>query len=152
MCTIRMPRYLDPNFFQHENPTLTAIFNTAVPQVAQVLAKFDSSHPVVEDCNAYFKSPEGDGKKRHIYTARDAHFGASTVRAGNPANIWGRLRSASALAVQHELQKPLNLNGDLFGDLKDERVISCPYDSDEGLEMMFWLVSGELRDMIKGML
>jgi hypothetical protein len=63
----------DPNFFQHENPTLTAIFNDTVPQVVQVLAKFDSSHPVVEDYSAYFKPPEGDRKKRHIHPARDAH-------------------------------------------------------------------------------
>ncbi|KAF7341465.1 hypothetical protein MVEN_01883800 [Mycena venus] len=60
MCTIRMPRYLDPAYQYHTNPTLTAIFNTAVPQVAEILAKFDTSHPVVEDYNAYFKSPGGE--------------------------------------------------------------------------------------------
>ncbi|KAF7341464.1 hypothetical protein MVEN_01883700 [Mycena venus] len=56
------------------------------------------------------------------------------------------------LAVQHELRELFNLNGDLLGDLKDERVISCPYDGDEALEMMFSLVSGELVDMSKGLL
>ncbi|KAJ7199420.1 hypothetical protein GGX14DRAFT_401367 [Mycena pura] len=182
MCTIRMPRYLDPAYQYHTNPTLTAIFNAAVPQVAEILAKFDTSHPVVEDFNAYFRSPGAEGRKMRFNPARDAH--AWIVSCGlrfNPeleailqpvlatlmthpslahlareeANqrIFG-VGSAllQLLAVQHELQEVLNLNGDLLGDLKDERVISCPYDGDEALEMMFSFVSGESVDVSKALL
>jgi hypothetical protein len=45
------------------------------------------------------------------------------------------------VAIQQELDEPLNLNGDLLGDLLDDRVVHCPNDGEAGLEAMF-LVSG----------
>jgi hypothetical protein len=41
------------------------------------------------------------------------------------------------LAVQHELGEPLNLNGDLIEDLKDESVVAYLADGDEALNAMF---------------
>ncbi|KAJ7187571.1 hypothetical protein GGX14DRAFT_409072 [Mycena pura] len=55
-------------------------------------------------------------------------------------------------SVGSEPEASGNLNGDLLGDLKDERVVSCPYDGDEALEMMFALVSGESVDISKSLL
>ncbi|KAJ7834403.1 hypothetical protein B0H13DRAFT_1914109 [Mycena leptocephala] len=45
------------------------------------------------------------------------------------------------VAIQQELDEPLNLNGDLLGDLLDDRVVHCLNDGEAGLEAMF-LVSG----------
>jgi hypothetical protein len=41
------------------------------------------------------------------------------------------------LAIQHELGEPLNLNGDLIEDLKDESVVACVPDGTEALNAMF---------------
>ncbi|KAJ6468513.1 hypothetical protein C8R47DRAFT_1302539 [Mycena vitilis] len=46
------------------------------------------------------------------------------------------------LAIQQELGEPLNLNGDLLGDLLDDRVVHCPNDGEEGLEAMFAVTAG----------
>ncbi|KAJ7937873.1 hypothetical protein B0H13DRAFT_2302347 [Mycena leptocephala] len=46
------------------------------------------------------------------------------------------------LAVQQELDEPLNLNGDLLGDLLDDRVNYSPYDGVAGLAAMFSSVAG----------
>jgi hypothetical protein len=41
------------------------------------------------------------------------------------------------LAIQQELNEPLNLNGDLLADILDDRVVPCHYDGDRALEAMF---------------
>ncbi|KAJ7466293.1 hypothetical protein FB451DRAFT_1178442 [Mycena latifolia] len=40
---------MEPDNPEHENPALTAIFNAALPRVAQILAEFGDNHPVVRD-------------------------------------------------------------------------------------------------------
>ncbi|KAJ6540692.1 hypothetical protein B0H19DRAFT_1269236 [Mycena capillaripes] len=47
------------------------------------------------------------------------------------------------LAVQHELGEPLNLNGDLIEDLKDESVVACLLDGDEALNAMFGAITSK---------
>ncbi|KAF8148311.1 hypothetical protein K438DRAFT_1989225 [Mycena galopus ATCC 62051] len=51
---VRLPFYLAPNYIEHKNPELTAIFNAAVPAVAAILAAFDGRHPVIAFYNKYF--------------------------------------------------------------------------------------------------
>ncbi|KAJ7861614.1 hypothetical protein B0H13DRAFT_1900455 [Mycena leptocephala] len=46
------------------------------------------------------------------------------------------------LAVQLQLDEPLNLNGDLLGDLMDDRVVYCPNDGDAGIEAVFLFSGG----------
>jgi hypothetical protein len=47
------------------------------------------------------------------------------------------------LAIQQELNEPLNLNGDLLADILDDRVVPCHYDGNKALEAMFASVNGE---------
>jgi hypothetical protein len=46
------------------------------------------------------------------------------------------------LAIQQELNEPLNLNGDLLADILDDRVVYCHYNGDKALEAMFASVNG----------
>ncbi|KAJ7097064.1 hypothetical protein B0H15DRAFT_824681 [Mycena belliarum] len=55
---------LDPAF-NHTNPTLEAIFDAAVPPVAEILEKFDESHPVVANFNAYFQKSKAIERSRN---------------------------------------------------------------------------------------
>ncbi|KAJ6562995.1 hypothetical protein DFH09DRAFT_1477853 [Mycena vulgaris] len=84
---IRMPR-LDPGFEHHQNPELAAILDAAVHPVVKILAKFHNSHPVIENFNTYFKGKKKIDRSRH-------------------ANKWLQM-----LAVQRQLDGPLNLDGD----------------------------------------
>ncbi|KAF8207932.1 hypothetical protein K438DRAFT_1755326 [Mycena galopus ATCC 62051] len=62
------------------------------------------------------------------------------------------------LAVQHELGEPLNLNGDLIEDLKDDSVVACRPDGDEALNAMFSAIpttsteSNPIPVVVKGVL
>ncbi|KAF8145145.1 hypothetical protein K438DRAFT_1782180 [Mycena galopus ATCC 62051] len=62
------------------------------------------------------------------------------------------------LAVQHELGEPLNLNGDLIEDLKDDSVVACRPDGDEALNAMFSAIpttsteSNPILVVVKGVL
>ncbi|KAJ7248730.1 hypothetical protein C8J57DRAFT_1240152 [Mycena rebaudengoi] len=58
----------------------------------------------------------------------------------NLAHLLEAERNPRVLAQQ--LNEPLNLNGDLLGDLLDDRVSYLPYDGGVGLEAMFSAVAG----------
>ncbi|KAJ6461119.1 hypothetical protein DFH09DRAFT_1114427 [Mycena vulgaris] len=44
------------------------------------------------------------------------------------------------LAIQQQLGEPVNLNGDLLGDLLYGRIVQCPSDGNEGLVAMFSVI------------
>ncbi|KAJ7658185.1 hypothetical protein DFH06DRAFT_1407814 [Mycena polygramma] len=172
---IRLPRYMDPTFERHENPALAAIFDAAEPRIAKILARFSSNHPVVANFEAYF-----NGKKT-ISRSRDAEKWLRTCELiSNPEldavlePVLSRLMNhpdlkhiplperservpgvgsalLQLLAVQHALGEPLNLNGDLLGDLLDDRVVHRPNDGEEGLEAMF-AVTGDASQVAGRML
>ncbi|KAF7339229.1 hypothetical protein MVEN_02000400 [Mycena venus] len=164
---IRMPRYMDPSFKHHENPVLAAIFDAAIPAIAEILEKFDDTHPMVEHFSAYFKPVVVKGGKKRLNPSRDAdQWMRSCGLVPTPeldvllepalgklmehvklAGLRDAERSKRALgvgsvllqflAVQQELDEPLNLNSDLLADILEDRVVPCPYDGDKALEAMF---------------
>ncbi|KAK7040023.1 hypothetical protein R3P38DRAFT_3350044 [Favolaschia claudopus] len=46
---VRFPRFLDADFSGHDNPELTAIFDSALPLIANILAHFSAAHPLVQN-------------------------------------------------------------------------------------------------------
>ncbi|KAJ7321627.1 hypothetical protein DFH08DRAFT_1033568 [Mycena albidolilacea] len=138
-----------------------------IPTIAKILENFDDSHPVVENFNAYFKPIAVKGGKKKLNPSRDADgwmrsFGlvpnpeleavlepaleklvnhAKLVRLRDAERSERALGVGSALlqflAIQQELNEPLNLNGDLLADILDDRVVPCHYDGDRALEAMF---------------
>ncbi|KAF7354491.1 hypothetical protein MVEN_01138400 [Mycena venus] len=159
--TIRLPFYMKPDDPGHQNPTLTAIFDAAIPQVAGILAAWDDQHPVVASYNEYFA-----GKKKHLQSREAPNWMDIIGLVSTPEleavltdplislmdhpallnlteeECQTRVMGVGSvllqfLAVQHELGEPLNLNGDLVEDLKDESVIACLPDGDKALNAMF---------------
>ncbi|KAJ6543451.1 hypothetical protein DFH09DRAFT_1088886 [Mycena vulgaris] len=160
----------------HQNPTLTSIFDAAIPQVAGIPADWTNLHPVVASFTEYFA-----GEKKHL-RSREASNWMDTLGLvstpelevvltdplislmDHPALLnlteeegQTRVMGVSSvllqfLAVQHELGESLNLNGDLVEDLKDESVVACLPDGDKALNAMFSAIpststrSGVLRD------
>ncbi|KAJ7658760.1 hypothetical protein DFH06DRAFT_1407262 [Mycena polygramma] len=51
---ICMPFYMKPDYPDHKNPQLSAIFKAAVHGVARILLVFEDTHPVVSSYNRYF--------------------------------------------------------------------------------------------------
>ncbi|KAJ7200062.1 hypothetical protein C8J57DRAFT_1261575 [Mycena rebaudengoi] len=175
MGKIRMPRYMDPSFKHHENPTLAIIFDTAIPAVSKILAKFDVNHPVVRNFNTYFNSTKENAKDKQktkpslgrdipqwmrscglaIMPELEAILEPALQKLLNHhdlAHLRKEERTERVLGVssvllqlldaQQQLNEPLNINGDLLGDLLDGRVVYCFNDGDAGISAMFAFVSG----------
>ncbi|KAJ6605393.1 hypothetical protein DFH09DRAFT_1300125 [Mycena vulgaris] len=159
--TIRSPFYMRPDDPGHQNPTLTSIFDTAIPQVAGILADWNNLHPAVASFNEYFA-----GKKKHLRSREAPNWMDTLGLVSTPeleAVLTGPFISLmdhpallnlteeecqtrvmgvgsvllQFLAVQHELGESLNLNSDLVEDLKDESVVACLPDGDKALNAMF---------------
>ncbi|KAJ7453883.1 hypothetical protein FB451DRAFT_1185165 [Mycena latifolia] len=137
---IRLPLYMEPDDPEHENPALTAIFNAALPRVAQILAEFDDNHPVVRDFNEYFST------KKLVQRHREAGEWMKKLGLAITPELEAVLTEPQLtllkdnelthlkeperhcrvmgvgsvllqpLAIQTELGEPLNLNGDLVAD------------------------------------
>ncbi|KAJ7024664.1 hypothetical protein C8F04DRAFT_1301791 [Mycena alexandri] len=119
---IRAPAYYESNLL--ENHPLIDIFDVAIAPLAKLLISFPNDHPVVNSYNSFFTelvTPGGRDKDR--------------VRAWTP-HWWRRTPESSALlmrplkmillfllTIQHELEEPLNLNGDIFEDLGQGTII-----------------------------
>ncbi|KAF8217966.1 hypothetical protein K438DRAFT_1747209 [Mycena galopus ATCC 62051] len=106
---VRLPFYIFPEHPDHKNPELEEVFEAAIQQVAKILVDFDPGHPVIENFTKYFKSVKGVERCRQ---RQERVSGVGTVLL-------------QLLAVQEELDEPLNLNGDISEDLITGRVISC---------------------------
>ncbi|KAJ6540032.1 hypothetical protein DFH09DRAFT_1090037 [Mycena vulgaris] len=159
--TIHLPFYMKPDDPGHQNPTLTSIFDAAIPQVAGILADWNNLHPVVASFNEYVV-----GKKKHLRSRETPNWMDSLGLVSTPEfkavlndplislmdhpallnlteqEAQTRVLGVGAvllqfLAVQHELGGSLNLNGDLIEDLKDESVVACLPDGDKALNAMF---------------
>ncbi|KAJ7673387.1 hypothetical protein B0H17DRAFT_1140985 [Mycena rosella] len=158
---IRRPLYMEPDNPNHENPALTAVFNSALPRIAEILDEFNHDHPVIKDFNEYFAG------KKEIQRHREASQWMADVglvptpelEAVLLAPLSTLLRPSvlsyliedernqrvmgvgsvllQLLAIQMELGEPLNLNGDLLVDLRDRAVAPCPSDGAKALEAMF---------------
>jgi hypothetical protein len=131
---------------------LVAIFSACITRLAVVLAAFDEDHPVVGCYNEYFV-----GKNS---SARDTKAGEwlsnlqslmqppmhelLNRRVLRVPEVERRRRVFSVgsallqlLAIQHELNEELNLNGDTLLDLLVGSIVPCKIDGTKALEAMF---------------
>ncbi|KAJ7934830.1 hypothetical protein B0H13DRAFT_2305291 [Mycena leptocephala] len=138
------------------NGELAAIFDAAVPVVAKILAEFHHSHPIIHSFDAYFKGKKIDRSRDVEKWMRSCglvsnpeleavlepalgqlmnHPDLAHLRDSEKSERVPSVGSAllQLLAVQQQLNGPLNLNGDLLSDLLDDRVVHCPNDGDAGL-------------------
>ncbi|KAJ7283204.1 hypothetical protein C8J57DRAFT_1675521 [Mycena rebaudengoi] len=158
---ICLPFYMKPDDPNHKNPTLTAIFDAALPLVAEILASWNNGHPVIRSFETFFiekkkhaRAREADNWMRTLglhptpeleavltdplmhLMGHDALLGITqqecNIRVMGVGSVLFQL-----LAVQHELGEPLDLNGDLIEDLKDDNVVVCWPDGDAALNAMF---------------
>ncbi|KAJ7443126.1 hypothetical protein FB451DRAFT_1568739 [Mycena latifolia] len=159
---IRLLLYMDPNYPDHENPALTKIFNAALPRVAQILAEFDDTHPVIASCNKYFSSdlktkkkekPEVSNWRRILGLVPTPELEAVLLDPlellihPDLAHLLEPERNKRVmgvgsvlfqiLGIQQELGEELNLNGDLIHELVDGSVVPCQHDGALALERMF---------------
>jgi hypothetical protein len=45
---------MKPDYPNHKNPALSAIFDAALPQVTEILAKWDNGHSAINSFEAFF--------------------------------------------------------------------------------------------------
>ncbi|KAJ7240717.1 hypothetical protein C8J57DRAFT_1527386 [Mycena rebaudengoi] len=153
---ICLPFYMIPDDPNHKNPTLTAIFDAALPLVAEILASWNNGHSVIRSFETFFIK-----KKKHAH-AREADNWMHTLGLDPTPELEAVLTDMGhdallgitnqecnirvmgvgsvlfqLLAVQQELGEPLDLNGDLIEDLKDDSVVACWPDGDAALNAMF---------------
>ncbi|KAF8142419.1 hypothetical protein K438DRAFT_1784824 [Mycena galopus ATCC 62051] len=158
---IRLPFYMHPDHPRHKNPELADIFSAAIPQIAEILAAFDSNHRVVANFLNYFRSRKEVERRKNagnwmaslglvptpeLEVVLDAAM-AALLRHENFLSILEEecemrvMGVGSALlqilAVQYEIGEPLDLNGDILMDFFADRVVPCPTDGPKALEAMF---------------
>ncbi|KAJ7131757.1 hypothetical protein C8R43DRAFT_956965 [Mycena crocata] len=141
----------------HSNPRLSAIFEAAIPQVAEILAAWDNAHPVIAKFERRRKAGDWMSTLRSLVPTPELEVVlapplATLMEHRLLAELVDDERNARALgvgsallqllAVQIELEEPLNLNGDLISDLRDRTVVPCPTDGDKALEAMFVAAPG----------
>jgi hypothetical protein len=158
---VRMPFYMNPDYPDHENPELAAIFKAALPQIAEMLAEFDVNHPVVASYTKYFAHRKEIDRHRQagewmrslalvptpeleVVLATPLEDLLQHPRLADllEAERMQKVMSVGSalfqlLAVQHALGDPLNLNGDILDDLAVGRVAPYSTDGPEALTAMF---------------
>lgn len=156
-----MPFYMKPDHQGHRNPALGAVFEAAIPRVAQILALFADSHPVVSSYNEYFRGKKLIDRNRNagewmetfrlvptpeleavISGPLDRLLKHKTLAPLDDPERQRRVMAVGSallqlLAVQQELGESLNLNGDTMRDLRVEDIVRCRQDGAEALTVMF---------------
>ncbi|KAK6996404.1 hypothetical protein R3P38DRAFT_2799715 [Favolaschia claudopus] len=119
----------------------------ALPPLVKLLTTFSGDHPVIDSYNQFFKDRPERHRDSQEWIAQWLPAGPNDpcpelvslmvppigkLRQSCPASVpneeWNRrvLGVGAALlqllAIQHELEEPLNLNGDIFVDLVEEEV------------------------------
>ncbi|KAJ7620926.1 hypothetical protein B0H17DRAFT_1151844 [Mycena rosella] len=140
---IRRPAYFFPD--PPKNYALMKIFDAAVAPLAKLLKSFPDEHPVVSSYNLFFKDRPEDDRDNHvdawIPTRLRDPVSELTLLMERPleqlqdfrvVSVAGpeRRRRVTAvgrvmlqlLALQHELQEPLNLNDDTFEELMEGAI------------------------------
>ncbi|KAJ6451165.1 hypothetical protein C8R45DRAFT_946379 [Mycena sanguinolenta] len=158
---VHLPFYLRPDYPEHKNPELTAIFTAATTPITKILAAFDITHPGVADFMQYFRGKKLAERRRGLndwlarlqlvptpeleevlarpLIALMRHEALSKHSEEERNNRVFGVGSAllQMLAVQKELGEPLNLNGDMVDDMLMRRVIRCGNDGHMALNEMF---------------
>ncbi|KAJ7027239.1 hypothetical protein C8F04DRAFT_1294531 [Mycena alexandri] len=142
-----------------ENHPLIKIFDAAVGPLANLLVSFPDDHPVVKPYNEFFTelamgpednerirawTPSWNGKDKELIALRKRplekllDFSVASV----PDPEWRRRVMTVGrvllliLAIQHELEEPLDLNGDMYEDLVQGAVIRGPRDYERAVLAM----------------
>ncbi|KAJ7478553.1 hypothetical protein FB451DRAFT_1172882 [Mycena latifolia] len=173
---ICLPLYMKHDSPEHENPTLTAIFNTALPRAAKILAEFDGNRPVVRDFNEHFCTKKPVQRHREAgqwmqklglavtleleATLTEPQLTLLKLNEVTPLKEperYCRVMSVGSvllqrLAIQTELGEPLNLNSELVADLRDRAVVACLSDGVEALDAMFTAAALSAKKALKHML
>ncbi|KAJ7096211.1 hypothetical protein C8R44DRAFT_749057 [Mycena epipterygia] len=133
---ICLPRCMDEHF-PHKNPTLTAIFNAAIPHVVKILAAWRGNWT---SSVGLVLTPELAALIEDPVQALLKHKGLAHLLEPERMDRIIAVSSAllQVLAIQEQLSEPLNLNGDILNDLKllDGRIVAWTSDSTEGLRAM----------------
>ncbi|KAJ7215464.1 hypothetical protein GGX14DRAFT_391891 [Mycena pura] len=153
---------LYPAFVTREPPQnhpLIIIFHAAVPLLAQLLTSFSDDHPVVNSYNRFFEYEDDEYRDSHVaewlQLALDEPTPELIELMRCPLNrlqdfrlvpipgVERRLRATGVgqamlqiLAVQYELEEPLNLNGDTFEELLERAVKPAGERANEYMEAM----------------
>lgn len=145
-----------------EDHPLIKIFDAAVAPLAELLISFPDDHPVVSSYNSFFEDRPADARDTGVEEWLGFGFGLEepvrelTALMEHPLEKLQDFRLVSVpgperrrrvigvgramlqlLALQHELQEPLNLNGDIFEDLIQEAITPREMESSEALRAMF---------------
>ncbi|KAF8135267.1 hypothetical protein K438DRAFT_1786981 [Mycena galopus ATCC 62051] len=177
--TVHIPFYMFPDHPDHQNPEVTSLFEAATPNVAKILATFDSAHPVIASYLKHFKKTKPHERRRGAGDwmrtcglvptpeMEEVLLGPLNTLLGHvdlshlfdPERNERVMGVGSALlqilAVQHELGEELNLNGDFLDDLVIGRVVRCPSDGPAALAAMFAAISqksksgAQAREMVR---
>ncbi|KAJ6530564.1 hypothetical protein B0H19DRAFT_1082295 [Mycena capillaripes] len=146
-----------------DNHPLHRIFDAAVIPLAQLLVSFPPDHPVVNSYESFFEDRPDEDKdddevvvewmrlklrlnkpNLELYELLDfplARLDGFTV-GSLPAEEWRRrIRAVGTamlkiLALQYELEEPLNLNGDMAEDLAEEAIQSLAHLKNEYTDVM----------------
>lgn len=158
---IRNPTFIysDPS----DDHPLVEIFNAAVAPLAELLQSFPDDHPVVSSYSIFFMdrpenhrdaeshiekwlSPSGLAapfqelaalmqrpldklQDFHVLSVRGPEWRRRVIGVGRAM--------LQLLALQHELEEPLNLNGDTFDDLVEGDIKLANLDTSEATRAMF---------------
>ncbi|KAK6988914.1 hypothetical protein R3P38DRAFT_3438883 [Favolaschia claudopus] len=142
-----------PAFYARNPPhdhVLVEIFDAALPALVKLLTAFPRDHPVIDSYNEFFVDRPEDHRDSQDRIAQWLPAGPSVPSAeliallvqpteklweARPAAVsndeWNRrilgvgTTLLQLLAIQHELEEPLNLNGDMFLDLVEEDVTTA---------------------------
>ncbi|KAJ7191181.1 hypothetical protein GGX14DRAFT_601059 [Mycena pura] len=152
IAIVRLPKYMDPEPDVHKNATLERTFRCAFPSIAKIMTNFHD-HPVVLDFVASSARTaieiELEAVIEDVTPSLFYQHGLEVLSM--PEQQW-RMSSVGfalfqMLSVQLDLRlgEPLNLNGDLLDDLKNQRVISRMA-ADECALMAMWEWSSARAD------
>ncbi|KAK7015356.1 hypothetical protein R3P38DRAFT_3496931 [Favolaschia claudopus] len=149
-CESKLGKIRIPCFYSSDPPQdhdLVGIFDAALPLLVKLLTTLPGEHPVINSYNKFFEDrPEHhrDSEKQISQwlpggpDQPSAELIALMLRPieklqySRPASVsneeWNRrilgigTTLLQLLAIQHELEEPLNLNGDIFVDLVEDEV------------------------------
>ncbi|KAF8145746.1 hypothetical protein K438DRAFT_1781660 [Mycena galopus ATCC 62051] len=139
---------------------LMKIFDAAVTPLAKLLLSWPGDHPVINTFNLYtaahsetrikpsswlpefFRHPEAElaplfrPPYAKLWDSVDLVSLPDEERSRRIANVARPI--LQLLAIQHELEEPFNLNGDLFEDIVEDEILRCRLEHEECLRAMFF--------------
>ncbi|KAJ7272147.1 hypothetical protein C8J57DRAFT_1225689 [Mycena rebaudengoi] len=137
---IRWPTFCKPN--PARNHPLIAIFDAALDPLTKLLALFPDEHSVVSAFNVFFSNFAWEDDEPVDEWMEEPVKELAALMAGFCPWSWrcrvltvGRVM-LQLLAIQHELEEPLNLNGDTFEELREGSIQQINLEASEAFRTM----------------